>query len=43
MQFILSLHLNNEEMIAFSILGLNCCAIDKVLIDLKYEKTHGLL
>lgn len=43
MQFILSPHLNNEEIIVFSILGLNCCAIDKVLIDLKYEKTHALL
>ena len=43
MQFTLSLHLNNEEIIVFSILGLNCCAIDKVLIDLKYKKAHALL
>lgn len=37
------LHLNNEEMIVFSIPGLNCSAIDQVLIDLKHEKVHALL
>lgn len=31
-------YLNNEEIIVFLILELNCCVIDKVLIDLKYEK-----
>lgn len=41
--FILSLHLNNEEIIVFSIPGLNCPAIDRVLIDLKHEKGHALL
>lgn len=43
MQFILSLHLNNEEIIVFSILGLNHSAIDKVITNLKYEKAHALL
>lgn len=34
---------HKKKVIVFSILELNCCVIDKVLIDLKYEDAHALL